>query len=213
MFKFLVGLCACIFLVLQFAPDTGQERDGLRGAYAPLIAEAPPVLVVEAEAPPAPETVAAVAPEPAPEPPPVVARVEPPVADPAASGSADPTVLSDAFLVPGAEEPASQGGLTLALPLVEAEAAEPAASPVQGAPGQPVVKYVVGSSVNVRSGPSAETESLGKLARGESVLVIATDSPGWSMIRIEGDGLEGYIASRFLGDTPGGSGDALFGSN
>jgi hypothetical protein len=33
-------------------------------------------------------------------------------------------------------------------------------------------------------------------------MVLPSDTPGWSMIRIEGDGLEGYIASRFLGDPP-----------
>ncbi len=58
--------------------------------------------------------------------------------------------------------------------------------------------YVSGSSVNVRSGPSAETEALTRLSRGEAVLAMPSDTPGWSMIRIEGDGVEGYIASRFL---------------
>ena len=37
---------------------------------------------------------------------------------------------------------------------------------------------------------------LARLARGEAVLVLPSDTPGWSMIQIEGDGVEGYVASR-----------------
>jgi hypothetical protein len=198
MFKLLFGLCAGLYLALQFAPDDGKLRDGLRGAYAPLVTDVPEPEV--ARAPDAPAPAAAPA---------AVARVTPPVAPEAATG-----VVSAAFVAPEAAAEVPQDGLTLALPLVEAEDAEPAASPVQTAPGEPLVQYVIGSTVNVRSGPSADTESLGKLSRGEAVLVIATDTPGWSMIRIEGDGMEGYIASRFLGDAaPDTAQDALFGTD
>jgi uncharacterized protein YgiM (DUF1202 family) len=97
--------------------------------------------------------------------------------------------------------------LTLALPLVEAPpAAGPspaaAAAPPTETDAAPVVHYVAANTVNVRAGPSAQSESLTKLDRGEAVLVLPSDTPGWSMIRIEGDGLEGYIATRFLGDPP-----------
>ena len=97
--------------------------------------------------------------------------------------------------------------LTLALPLADAEAPRTAAStsavePPTGAEAAPTLQYVMANTVNVRTGPSADTKSLTKLDRGEAVTVLPSDTPGWSMIRIEGDGLEGYIASRFLGDPP-----------
>ncbi len=113
-------------------------------------------------------------------------------------------VVEAAFVEPDA---APQSGLTLALPLVTPSAAalvvKETLAPARAAVAvEPLVQYVVGSSVNVRLGPSADTEALTRLARGEAVLVLPSDTPGWSMIRIEGDGVEGFIASRFLGDSP-----------
>jgi uncharacterized protein YgiM (DUF1202 family) len=63
-----------------------------------------------------------------------------------------------------------------------------------------VVRVVVGSSVNVREGPSTEAVVLGKLLRGEEVLVIRSEANGWARVRIEGDGIEGYVATRFLSE-------------
>lgn len=65
----------------------------------------------------------------------------------------------------------------------------------------PVV-YVNASSVNVRQGPSTQDAVVGKLDRGDAALVVWTDDTGWSRIRIEGDGVEGYVASRFLTGMP-----------
>jgi hypothetical protein len=62
---------------------------------------------------------------------------------------------------------------------------------------------VIGSkSANVRSGPGKDFSVVGKLSRGESVtLVSQSDGPdGWSLIRIEGDGVEGYVATRLLAE-------------
>ncbi len=116
-----------------------------------------------------------------------------PVSAPAVQPS--PAVVEAAY-VPAEPEPAAiQPGLTLALPLRTEPAEDPERTPA-------AVQYVVGSSVNVRLGPSADTESLTRLARGEAVTVLPSETPGWSMIRLEGDGLEGYIASRFLSDQP-----------
>ena len=57
-------------------------------------------------------------------------------------------------------------------------------------------------SANVRSGPGTDFDVVSRLTRGESVLVVAEgDGPdGWSLIRIEGDGVEGYIATRLLSE-------------
>ena len=64
------------------------------------------------------------------------------------------------------------------------------------------VLQVSAKSANVRSGPGTDFEVVSRLTRGESVLVVAEgDGPdGWSLIRIEGDGVEGYIATRLLSE-------------
>lgn len=64
------------------------------------------------------------------------------------------------------------------------------------------ILQVTAKSANVRSGPGTDFEVVSRLTRGESVLVVAEgDGPdGWSLIRIEGDGMEGYIASRLLSE-------------
>jgi len=55
-------------------------------------------------------------------------------------------------------------------------------------------------SINVRSGPSTNDAVIGRLVDGEAVLVVSYDTlvQGWSLVRIEGDGIEGYVASRLL---------------
>ena len=60
--------------------------------------------------------------------------------------------------------------------------------------------YVVAPNVNVREGPGQDHAVLDRLPRGEAVLVQVTgEGPeGWSLVRVEGDGVEGYIASRLL---------------
>lgn len=64
------------------------------------------------------------------------------------------------------------------------------------------IAYVDARSINVRAGPSTDQDIVGRLTRGEAVLVVqAQASPnGWTLIRIEGDGIEGYVASRLLTD-------------
>ena len=65
-----------------------------------------------------------------------------------------------------------------------------------------VLMVVNTKSANVRAGPGTDFEVVDRLARGESVLVVVQgEGPdGWSLIRIEGDGVEGYIASRLLAE-------------
>ena len=62
------------------------------------------------------------------------------------------------------------------------------------------VMYVLPKSLNVRAGPGTDNEVLERLTKGEAVLVVAEgEGPdGWSLIRIEGDGVEGYVAARLL---------------
>lgn len=51
---------------------------------------------------------------------------------------------------------------------------------------------------NVRSGPSTANPVVERLARGEEVLVTSDASSAWVRIRIEGDGVEGWISRSLL---------------
>jgi len=79
---------------------------------------------------------------------------------------------------------------------------EPAVVAAKTAAPPPIVQYIAARSANVRSGPSTSDLIVGNLRTGEAVLVVPQDDPvqGWSRIRIEGDGIEGYVASRLLTD-------------
>ncbi|WP_376875308.1 SH3 domain-containing protein [Albirhodobacter sp. R86504] len=57
---------------------------------------------------------------------------------------------------------------------------------------------VTGSRVNVRGGPSTSDEVLTKLVQDEEVLLIADNGEGWAKVLIQGDGVEGWIATSLL---------------
>ena len=59
---------------------------------------------------------------------------------------------------------------------------------------------VTARSANVRSGPSTSNAVIGRLSGGEQVMFVIEDDPvsGWNLVRIEGDGVEGYVAARLL---------------
>ncbi|MGL6209147.1 MAG: SH3 domain-containing protein [Paracoccaceae bacterium] len=71
--------------------------------------------------------------------------------------------------------------------------------PEPAAPAE-IWAYVDARSVNVRAGPSTDDAVIGRLENGEAVLVVAEDVgvDGWVLVRIEGDGIEGFVAQRFL---------------
>jgi uncharacterized protein YgiM (DUF1202 family) len=148
----------------------GEDRGQLRPGLARAVADAP-----VPEAAPVAVAVAVVAPEV------VVAAAE--RSEPA------PYVEPVREVVQAVEEPV----FTLsALPTeaVPGEAATPSAE------GQ--IYYVTASSVNVREAPSTEASVLGKLGAGEAALVITDVDGEWARIIIQGDGMEGYVAMRFL---------------
>ena len=64
------------------------------------------------------------------------------------------------------------------------------------------VMYVTGRAVNVRSGPSTRDGVVGRVTRGEQVSVVSVETNGWARVRIEGDGVDGYMAMNFLSDAP-----------
>ncbi len=83
-------------------------------------------------------------------------------------------------------------------PAVETSTATVLAEP------EALVRFVAVATANVREGPSKDFAVIDKLARGEAVAVVsATTGPdGWTLIRIEGDGLEGYVSNALLADQP-----------
>ncbi|HBQ36199.1 MAG TPA: hypothetical protein DD729_05080 [Rhodobacteraceae bacterium] len=60
-----------------------------------------------------------------------------------------------------------------------------------------IVWYITGTRVNVREGPSTSYAVLDKVAYGEAFEVVSDPNADWIKIRIEGDGVEGYIVKRF----------------
>lgn len=64
------------------------------------------------------------------------------------------------------------------------------------------IRYVTAQRLNVRAGPSTNHNVVGQLLLGEATLVIAIAEADreWVQIRVEGDGVEGYIAARFLSE-------------
>ena len=203
-FVFLLSLLIAATLYTVGGRTDAPLRDGLAGKLVPLAYKDPgPAAPQPADLAAAGDGPAPVSPQtvPAPVPAASVARAQP---QPAGS-----SVISAAFATAEAasEDAQAAEGLTLALPLVEpapprAAVAEPVAPPAPPADATPRLQYVVADTVNVRAGPSAKAESLTKLDRGEAVQVLPSDTPGWSMIQLEGDGVEGYVATRFLGDPP-----------
>jgi uncharacterized protein YgiM (DUF1202 family) len=179
MFKLIALLCAAMFSVLLIAgEDRGQLRPGLENA--PLVTAEPAAEPVEQ-----PQVVVAAAPV-------------------AASNAAPAEVAS--VSAPVTVEPATT-------PETEAAIAETVFSlatysdevPVEVAPVEEQtagdIAYVDAQSVNVREGPSTDNPVLTKLARGEAVTIVSTDDTGWARIRLEGDGLEGFMAMEYLSAT------------
>lgn len=108
-----------------------------------------------------------------------------------------PVIVAD--VVEPVALPVTEAVFTPEVPLMATPAvAETVAEPVAASDG--LLMVVNSKSANVRSGPGKDYEVVGRLTRGESVLVVAQgEGPdGWSLIRIEGDGVEGYIATRLL---------------
>lgn len=53
---------------------------------------------------------------------------------------------------------------------------------------------------NVRGGPSKGYEVIGRVTQGEEVEIISGPEDGWLQIRIQGDGIEGWVAASLIGE-------------
>jgi hypothetical protein len=186
-------LCATIYVTLLLAgEDKGQMRPGLAKA----VAEGEEIVVLRREFSPAM---------------PLPARDVPPAATPE-----PPAQVVSAAYVPAAPAPPAVRKATpqpvfslSTLPGVTGDVADPSPDMASDAPPAPAasaderqVWYVAARSVNVRQGPSTETAVVGRLQGGEAVTVVAMEGSDWAHILIEGDGLDGYVATRLLSPTP-----------
>lgn len=105
-----------------------------------------------------------------------------------------PTPIEDVSFAPAEPVMAPQAATT------EVAQGQVQPTPVAPNPVSGKILFVAVKSVNVREGPGKDFGVVSRLARGEAVLVVSagTGPDGWSLIRIEGDGVEGYVASRLL---------------
>ena len=178
-------LCSSLFLVMLLGGrDFGQLRPGLVQAEAgadalPATADVPAVetVALASDAPETPVVVHAIVPDPVIVKAPVVA------------------VALDAEVAP-APVPVEPESTVFTLSNYADPAPEAGVAPEQAAEGE--IWYVAGNSLNVRAGPSTDDAIVGKLSRGEAMLMVSRDGGDWAQVRIEGDGIEGYVATRFL---------------
>lgn len=200
MLRLTLLLCIGMFAALMIAgEDRGQMRPGLAALAAKKVApeavagaESPTTEVARAATEPVAE-LAAAAPvtealvTEAPEVAPVVAAVDP--VEPA------PYVEPVRDLVTEIEEPVfSLSSIGNETPPSAPEAPQPE----ELAGGEGTIWYVNASSVNVRAEPSTDAEVLGKLTSGEATLVVQAVNDDWARIVIQGDGVEGFVAMRYL---------------
>lgn len=116
------------------------------------------------------------------------------------AAKAAPVVASAPNPVPAPEVTRTE---SIAVAVVAAPVVEPTPEPAivvaEVAPEpERIIWFVTGSRVNVREGPSTDYSVLGKVIRGDAAEIISDPDAEWVKIRIEGDGVEGYIAKRFM---------------
>jgi Bacterial SH3 domain len=172
MFKLTAVLCAAMFGVLLIAgEDRGQLRPGL------------------ANAPPAPVPVAEV--DPAPDAPQIV------LATPE-DGPSDVASVSAPVTVAPATTPETEAAIADTVFSLATYSDTPVADAAPATQTAGALAYVDAASVNVREGPGTANPVLTKLTRGEAVTIVSTDDTGWARIRLEGDGLEGFMSMEYL---------------
>jgi hypothetical protein len=211
MLRLTILLCFGMLVALfTLGEDRGQLRPGLAKAEAEGRLEevrAEARARAEPVAPPLAESVAVVAEvAPAPEP-----EAAPEAAAPVALAGTGPVIEVEAGreVVSVVEEPVftlsafgnepvpGEDGAPIETAIAEA-IAEPVEEP---APAEGTIWYVTADSVNVRAGPSTDAEVLGRLGTGEPALLVTAVDSDWARIVIQGDGVEGYVAMRYLSPT------------
>lgn len=181
MWKLLTVLCAGMFLTLLIAgEDKGQVRLGLH-ADAEKAGAAPVRVVATGPASDADKRV--------------------PLREAVAQNAAPPSVAPSGeavFTLSGFDPQADAPMLQPAPVQMAVEVAAPELEPVAAA--LPMM-WVRATSANVRRGPTTSSPVVGNLRWGEAVSIVETGPDGWMRVRLEGDGVDGYMAARLLTDS------------
>lgn len=61
--------------------------------------------------------------------------------------------------------------------------------------------WVTANRANVRQAPSRQASVAGRVERGEALLVLWREPSGWVRVRVEGDGVDGFVHESLLTDT------------
>ena len=199
MFKWVLGLCASIYLTLlvfggapEEVAEAAPETPTVETSVAEAASETP---VVET---PVADTVAAVEETSAPLIEPTIEPVTEPVlvADTAAPA---PTVAAPAVTVETLT-PIASSSQTIALTQPEPEPVLVAATPQAEPTPLNQIWTVTGSTVNLRDLPGTNGAVIGQTRRGNSAEVIELLENGWARVFILESGLEAYMSAAFLSD-------------
>lgn len=198
MFKWLILLGAALYGVLLIGgEDRGQLRAGLREQPVPAVA-------VAQAAETAPSSLAQ-----------PVLSAGPPPGSPPGSRPASPPLTLQASETVRATLPAQPIRILPPPQVVQATVtsagdsvtAEPALDPAESAatedalPPNAQLRWVAVDRANVRKGPSRSASVTGRIEGGEAVLVLWVEESGWARIRVEGDGVDGFIHASLLSET------------
>lgn len=185
MIRLLLVLCAAIFVTLQIGGENaGAKPLGLIKHVAPLAAQSPENM--PSRQPQAPAQIAD--------------APRNPMLINASMSDTEATPPSRAMTRPLTRPSLDRLSVESAAAVADDDLTAADAAMPEGAtqPGAQDVYYVKGRGVNVRARPSSRSAVVGKLGRGEAVTVVWVEPNGWARIRIEGDGIEGYMAKDFL---------------
>lgn len=190
MLKWLLGLGLFMYAFLMIAgTDNGQQRAGLRDVpqdQTPIVSVSAPVPEEQALVTAATDLVPML-----PAPP---IRVVPPKPE------TTPLLQAEAPAVP--DSPAAQDALVQTL-LDQSDATLPmtfAPSPEEQPTEGAILRWVAVERANVRADASKTAQVTARIEQGEAVSVLWTDPSGWARVRIEGDGIDGYVHESLLTD-------------
>ena len=175
-------------VMIVFGEDRGQLRAGLRDAPMATVPPAPPVVLADsAEAQPAAPSVAV---------PDQAQRILPLPQD---SADAQPSPM------PSAVELAEQALLqTASIPIeIATETVTETVTEAQtetDLPATATLRWVAVDSANVRAQPGRDGAIAGRIERNDVVQVLWMEDNGWARIRMEGDGVDGFVFGDLLTD-------------
>lgn len=86
------------------------------------------------------------------------------------------------------------------LPRTETPAPLPVALTEPAAPENTELRWVNVDRANVRAEARKGASVTGSIEHGESVLVLWTEPNGWARVRVEGDGVDGFVHQSLLTD-------------